>query len=62
MSTTPAFSPGPCTTWVPRVGSFVRCAQRLRAVLAPHDAENSELCEIRITAEDFLGAPVFVFS
>ncbi len=21
MSTTPAFSPGPCTTWVPRVGS-----------------------------------------
>src|ERR1700733_1356165 len=27
MSTTPAFSPGPCTTCVPRVGSFFKCTR-----------------------------------
>src|ERR1700758_2198535 len=27
MSTTPAFSPGPCTTRAPRVGNFFKCTR-----------------------------------
>ena len=50
MSTAPAFSPGPCTTRGPSVGSVLQVHARalVAAVLRPHDREQAEFHEIRL--------------
>ena len=62
MSTTPAFSPGPWMTRGPLVGRRARCTRErlVRAVLAPHHAEDAELGVRRLAAERAKDAGVLV--
>ena len=62
MSTAPAFSPGPCSTRGPVVGSVLQVHARalVAAVLGPHHREDAELGQRRLAAEHVDDALVLV--
>ena len=62
ISTAPAFSPGPCSTRGPRVGSFLQMDARalVAAVLRPHHREDAELGDRRLASERADDPVVFV--
>ena len=62
MSTAPAFSPGPCSTRLPVVGSVLQVHARalVAAVLRPHHGKDAELGEGRLAAEHLEDALIFV--